>query len=53
MNGLSVAALLLGRLRPPREPGPPGPALRRLGWMLLAQLALFAGGTAAVWVRGG
>ncbi|MBL6457269.1 hypothetical protein JMJ55_18190 [Belnapia sp. T6] len=38
MNGISFSALLFGRLRP-QERGPRD--LRRLGWMLLAELALF------------
>ena len=39
MNGLSFSALLLGRLRPQAAPGPR--LVRRLGWMLLAELVLF------------
>ncbi|MCO6419204.1 hypothetical protein JYK14_24020 [Siccirubricoccus sp. KC 17139] len=42
MNGIGIAALLIGRLRPPALPGGPltGPLLR-LGVMCAAQLALF------------
>jgi hypothetical protein len=39
MNALGFSALLVGRLRPQAAPGPR--VMRRLGWMLLAELALF------------
>jgi hypothetical protein len=39
VNGLSFSALLLGQLRPQAAPGPR--LVRRLGWMLLAELVLF------------
>ncbi len=54
MNGLTVAALLIGRLRPPPVPGLDedlarrDAAVRRLGWLLAVQLALFLALTLAV-----
>jgi hypothetical protein len=39
VNGLGFSALLLGRLKPREEAAPRD--LRRLGWMLLAELVLF------------
>ena len=47
MNGLGVSALLFGWLGRRPQPGPPAP-LHRLGWMLLAQCALFLGLTLVV-----
>ncbi len=54
MNGLSVSALLIGRLRRPPVPGLDEDlsrrdrALARLGWLLAVQLVLFLGLTWAV-----
>ena len=54
MNGFSVSALLVGALRRPKVPGLDediglrDAALRRLGVMLAAQLALFLAVTLAV-----
>ena len=39
MNGLGFSALLVGRLRPREEAAPRD--LRRLSWILLAELVLF------------
>jgi hypothetical protein len=47
VNGLGFSALLLGRLGQGKPPYHPARQLRRLGWMLLAELVLFLALTVA------